>query len=57
MPKVRMDEENSGIVNASSTLQLSEKEMEMLEGALEESEGSFEKLFAKYGEVAEKKDK
>ena len=44
VPRTEKEEEQSGIVNASSTLQLSGKEMEMLEGALKESGGSFEKL-------------
>lgn len=38
-----------GIVNASSTLQLSSEEMSMLGQALEQSGGSFEKLFSTYG--------
>ncbi|MEK7563032.1 MAG: hypothetical protein AAB544_01430 [Patescibacteria group bacterium] len=56
VPRTEKEEEQSGIVNASSTLQLSGKEMEMLEGALKESGGSFEKLFAKYAKE-EKKEK
>lgn len=56
MPRSAAEEEQ-GIVNASSTLQLSGKEMEMLEGALQESGGSFEKLFEKYGKASERKDK
>ena len=57
MPKVGPQEEQSRIVNASSTLQLSGDEMGMLHQALQESEGSFEKLFEKYGKTTEKKDK
>lgn len=56
VPRVLREEEKSGIVNASSTLQLSGQEMGMLHQALQESDGSFEKLFAKYG-TTEKKDK
>lgn len=55
MPKVDVREVQSGIVNASSTLQLSGQEMGMLHQALQESGGSFEKLFAKYG-AEEKKE-
>lgn len=40
-------------VNASSTLQMSDKELAMLNAALEQSGGSFEKLFQKYGDHAE----
>ncbi|MBM3230825.1 hypothetical protein FJZ28_00690 [Candidatus Peregrinibacteria bacterium] len=36
-------------VNASSTLQMSDKEVEMLSAALEQCDGSFSKLFEKYG--------
>lgn len=56
IPKIGMQEEQSGMTNASSTLQLSGQEMEMLHQALQESGGSFEKLFAKYG-ASEKKEK
>ena len=38
------------VYNASSTLQMSDNEMNMLTSALAESDGSFEKLFEKYGE-------
>ncbi len=38
---------SDGIVNASSTLKLSKEELATLNAALEESGGSFEKLFAK----------
>jgi len=37
-------------VNASSTLNLKEKEVEMLREALDQSEGSFETLFQKFGD-------
>lgn len=57
MPNVGMEEEQPGIVNASSTLQLSGSEMDMLHRALQESDGSFEKLFAKYGKAQEKREK
>jgi hypothetical protein len=52
MEKAGETEERSKIVNASSTLQLSQQEMTMLSRALEESDGSFEKLFAKFGKQA-----
>ena len=37
------------LLNASSTLNLKEEEVKLLEKALEESGGSFEALFGKYG--------
>ncbi|MFA5799759.1 MAG: hypothetical protein WC840_02245 [Candidatus Peribacteraceae bacterium] len=40
------------LMNASSTLSLSEKEMATLHGALKTYDGSFEKLFGKFGEAA-----
>ena len=43
------EEKEGEVVNASSTLQVSKKEMDMLGAALEESDGSFSKLFEKYG--------
>ena len=48
--------EQGSLTNASSTLELSGQEMDMLSQALQESDGSFEKLFAKYG-AAEKEKK
>jgi hypothetical protein len=48
------DEE--GTTNASSTLQMSEDEMKMLNAALEESGGSFGKLFEKYDEDTPSKE-
>lgn len=48
------DEE--GTTNASSTLQMSEDEMKMLNAALEESGGSFSTLFEKYDEDTPSKD-
>lgn len=42
-------EKAESLMNASSTLSLSEGEIGMLRQALGESEGSFEKLFEKYG--------
>lgn len=36
-------------VNASSELRLSEKEVDMLRAALVQAEGSFDRLFQKYG--------
>ena len=41
--------EGEDVVNASSTLEVSKKEMEMLGSALEQSGGSFNKLFEDYG--------
>jgi len=41
--------EDDTTVNASSTLQMSDKELAMLNAALEQSGGSFDKLFQKYG--------
>ena len=40
-------EEGDGTVNASSTLNLSKEELATLNAALEQSGGSFEKLFTK----------
>jgi len=45
-----------GTTNASSTLQMSESEMKMLNAALEESDGSFETLFKKYDDDTASKD-
>ena len=45
-----------GTTNASSTLQMSEDEMKMLNAALEESDGSFGKLFEKYDEDTPSKE-
>ena len=47
--EVEVESEEENVVNASSTLQVSKQEMEMLSAALKESEGSFEKLFEEYG--------
>lgn len=44
---------NQELLNASSTLSLSEKEMDILREALDSCEGSFEKLFRKFGQEAE----
>lgn len=44
------------MLNASSTLSLSEDEMETLRAALKSSGGSFEKLFATFKEEESKKD-
>jgi len=38
-----------GTVNASSNLHMSDSEVKMLKSALQQSDGSFEKLFNKYG--------
>lgn len=38
-----------GMVNASSTLNLKDGEVDLLRKALEESDGSFEQVFQKYG--------
>jgi len=46
---VKKKQEDDALVNASSTLQLSNKEVNMLEKALGEFDGSFEKLFEQYG--------
>lgn len=45
-----------GKANASSSLQMSESEMKMLNAALKESDGSFEKLFEKYDEDTPSKE-
>lgn len=50
-PEQRKDDST---INASSTLQMSEKELAMLNAALEQSGGSFESLFRKYGKSTEK---
>ena len=42
-------EEGQTTVNASSTLKMSDKEVSMLNTALEQCDGSFSKLFEKYG--------
>ena len=42
-------EEGETTVNASSTLQMSDKEVRMLNSALEQCGGSFSQLFEKYG--------
>jgi hypothetical protein len=52
--KASTDAQEASLVNASSTLELSGQEMTMLSQALKESDGSFEKLFAKYGKTTEK---
>ncbi len=54
--KYAPEAEQGSLTNASSTLELSGQEMDMLSQALQESDGSFEKLFAKYG-AAEKEEK
>lgn len=46
-----------GMVNASSSLELSNDEATMLNHALEESGGSFEALFQKYGMPKDKEKK
>lgn len=48
--QVEEQEEDKEIVNASSTLQVSKQELEMLGAALEKSGGSFSTLFEEYGE-------
>lgn len=45
--------EGEEVVNASSTLQVSKNELQMLGAALEKSEGSFSKLFEEYGAESE----
>ncbi|MDD5623857.1 MAG: hypothetical protein PHI23_04065 [Candidatus Peribacteraceae bacterium] len=45
--------EKDATANVSSSLQFSEKEITMLEEALDQSGGSFEKLFQQYGTVKE----
>lgn len=49
---VGMATDESGMVNASSTLSLKDEEVQMLRGALQDCGGSFEKLFDKYGPAA-----
>lgn len=49
-------ETKDAMLNASSTLSLSEDEMETLRAALKSSGGSFEKLFATFKEEESKKD-
>lgn len=44
-----MEEEEGEMVNASSTMQMSKEELSMLGAALEQTDGSFEKLFKQYG--------
>lgn len=46
----------SGMVNASSSLHFSEDEVAQLHQALHECGGSFEKLFATYGEGEEERE-
>ena len=48
--------DKDGMVNASSALNLKEDEVKMLQKALEQSGGSFEKLFRKYGEGGSQKE-
>jgi len=43
------EEGMQGVANASSFLQVSEREVEMLKSALQEVGGSFNRLFEKYG--------
>ncbi|MDD4318705.1 MAG: hypothetical protein PHW10_00030 [Candidatus Peribacteraceae bacterium] len=43
-------------VNASSALHLKEGEVEMLQEALKQSGGSFEKLFRKFGKIKDVED-
>lgn len=52
-----VEDEDDTTINASSTLQMSENELAMLNAALEQSDGSFEKMFQKYGpETSENSD-
>jgi hypothetical protein len=46
----------SGMVNASSALHLSEDEVGQLHEALDQCDGSFEKLFSRYGEADDDDD-
>ncbi len=46
--EMMIDEKNS-LLNASSTLSLSESEMDTLRGALKTADGSFQKLFQEFG--------
>ena len=43
-------EDEETMVNASSSLQMSDKELAMLRTALQENDGSFASLFEKYGQ-------
>ncbi|MBM3227637.1 hypothetical protein FJZ27_02095 [Candidatus Peribacteria bacterium] len=52
--KGEVDVQHGSLANASSALELSGQEMDMLSHALQESDGSFEKLFAKYGTTEKK---
>jgi len=44
-----LTEEQNALLNASSTLSLSEDEMKTLRSALTQCDGSFEKLFSQHG--------